>query len=153
MHKHTHIVLTPCSFLDSDGDNEPNGELKTQFEACLVALFRQVRPTSEKYRVSFTPWVGKKQQDNEYDCGLFMLGHAEAIVRQVPMVFAQKDMTICRKRLVLAYLRISNSSSSSSSSRSSSISSSRSSSSSSSSNNSNSSSSRARPQGAARALF
>ena len=51
--------------------------------------------------VVYSRLEGTQQQDNGFDCGMFMLGHMDRIVRRVEIDFTQKDIPVMRNRTVL----------------------------------------------------
>ena len=71
-----------------------------------VEIFKYLRPSySQHLYVHRSRYAGTQQQLNTSDCGMFMLGHAEAIVMGEPIAFTQIDIPVLRKRIVLALTR------------------------------------------------
>jgi hypothetical protein len=75
-------------------------------EILAVEIFKYLRPSFSQYLyVHRSRYAGTQQQLNTWDCGMFMLGHAEAIVMGGPIAFTQIDIPVLRKRMVLALTR------------------------------------------------
>jgi len=74
-------------------------------------IFKNLRQYLKKTGVDVTDWkyqVGLvPQQDNNFDCGAFILGYAKQLLEDnfEKFTFAQKDIACFRKRILLEFLR------------------------------------------------
>jgi hypothetical protein len=102
MHTHTYTLSLLNSVADSCGGESTPKEIPS-----MTNFLRDIQdilwPGSvfKNASVVYSRLEGTQQQDNGFDCGMFMLGHMDRIVRRVEIDFTQKDIPVMRNRTVL----------------------------------------------------
>ena len=94
------------NYHNSMGDEKKHGKL------CLARIVDYIKEEhSNKKGVAIDTSIWKKtisedipQQDNAYDCGLFILKYAECVSRLERMEFSQDDMDLYRERMTYKIL-------------------------------------------------
>jgi Ulp1 family protease len=101
MHTHTYTRSLLNSVADSLG--EPTPKETREMSEFLRDIQKILRPQSESKNaaVVYSRLEGTQQQENGKDCGMFLLGHTDRIVRRVEIDFTQKDIPVMRNRIVL----------------------------------------------------
>lgn len=110
VHLGVHWCLSVINFVDKrfeyyDSMGSPN---KTALKAMRNYLIQEYKD-KKKQQFDLTGWSDYMprdipQQQNGYDCGVFMCRYADCISQNKPFNFKQKDMITIRKRMILDIL-------------------------------------------------